>query len=462
MKKIYYILLLAVVACMSLVSCDCDDAEKTPLDTPAITAGETKVSSLAFSWQAVNGATQYAYELYDASDNLVLGDVTTTTSVIATGLNPNSTYTLKVWAYAAVTGDKTTSPIATITSTTDPTIQLGSPVPEASSANGGITISWPAVEHATSYLYSYEDADGETIEGETETNSVILTNLAIGEYTITITATSEDETYTNSEPISLTFQRTKAEIWRKTGTYTSAALNESFSADIVAYDDGSYAIETPYGEKGYEIGFTVPEGKTEISPLATGSGGYYSFWVNSQYYVSIYTSNECSQFEGDKKQGEVWFWTYLYDANGNIIDNNGGYDDFTWGGESSSITIDDICGTYDAEVSCYDYFNWTSWSPISRTDEVTISDNGDGTVKIYNFYNWADDFIGKVDLEARTITVEPCTWSSYYTFADAEDETKAVIATINEDNSITFSNFGCWYDNSSYIYTGSNCIMTKK
>ena len=71
MKKIYQILFFCLlVASMGLTSCSSDDVEKTPLDAPTLAVGDTKVSSLAFNWQAVSGATQYAYELYDASDNV--------------------------------------------------------------------------------------------------------------------------------------------------------------------------------------------------------------------------------------------------------------------------------------------------------------------------------------------------------------------------------------------------------
>lgn len=331
MKKIYQILFFCLlVASMGFTSCSSDDVEKTPLDAPTLAVGDTKVSSLAFNWQAVSGATQYAYELYDASGNVVLGDVTSATSMIATGLEPNSTYTLKVWAYADVKADKTTSPIATLTATTNDVKPLAHPVPEAKAGNGGVTISWPEVEHATSYHYSYVDSDGETVQGATETNSVTLTGLSIGEYTITIIASSSDEAYSDSEPIQLTFQRTKAEVWRKMGTYYSADLDASFKAAIVAYDDGSYTIEAPFGEEGYEIGFTVPEGSKSIAPIATPDDyGYYSFYTSSQYYVSIYTAGDYSEFTGDEKEGEVWFYSYTYDYDGNPI-GEGGYDDFIW------------------------------------------------------------------------------------------------------------------------------------
>ena len=460
MKKIYHILFLALVACMSLASCSSsDDVTKTPLDTPSIAQGATKVSSLAFNWKPVSGATQYAYELYN-SDTLVIGNVTTETSMIATKLQPNTPYTLKVWAYAAVTGEKTTSPIATLTATTNAPTQLEAPVPAYSSANGSVTISWPAVEHATSYSYSFTDPDGEIVSGEVEANSVTLTSLPVGQYTIYITALSDDDEYSSSQIVSLTFERTKAEVWRKTGTYTSAALNESFTADIVYYDDNSYSIEAPYGETGYSISFAVPEGGTEISPLATEDGGFYPFWVSSEKYVYIYPSSGYSEFTGNKSQGEVWFYSFLYDKDGNSM--GVGYDDFTWGSASTELTIDDLCGTYDAHVSGYDYFNFTSWTTIDRTDEVTISKNDDGTLNIYNFYAWQDNFTASVDLSAKTITIQPTTWNTYYTFAAYSAETTPVVGSIDDEGVITFKDFAAWYENFQYIYDGMTCVMTKK
>ena len=153
MKKIYSILFLLIAVSLGFSSCSDDDVVKTQLEAPAISSDITKATSLSFNWQPVAGATQYAYELYDANDNRVLGDMTSGTTLIATGLEPTTTYTLKVWAYAALTGDKSTSPIATLTATTTAQTPLANPVPSASSANGGVTITWPEVENATGYSY---------------------------------------------------------------------------------------------------------------------------------------------------------------------------------------------------------------------------------------------------------------------------------------------------------------------
>lgn len=390
MKKIYSILLLLVMFCMGFSSCSDDDVVKTPLEAPTLSAGETKVSSLAFSWQPVAGASQYAYELYTADGDVVLGDVTSATSIIATGLQPSTTYTLKVWAYSPVSSDKTTSPIATLTATTNAVVPLEKPVPEAAMGNGGVTISWPEVEHATSYLYHYADADGKEVSGETETNSVTLTGLPIGEYTIYITATSSDEAYSNSEPIALTFKRTKAELWRKTGTYTSVGLNKTFSADIVAYDDGSYSIEKPMGEEGYSIDFTVPEGGTEILPATTAdSYGYYSFYASSQYYVSLYTGSGYSQFSGNEYAGEVWFYSYTYDYDGNAV-GDGGYDDFTW---SEGDEIPEGCKD---EVPAMLSTTWAQYAPYyNMTPQVDGKQCLTGCIatalaQILNYYQYPE------------------------------------------------------------------------
>ena len=343
------LLVVALFSTVMFTSCSDDDL-KTPLQQPSLMEGVKTVSSIAFSWEPVEGASQYAYELYDTNEQVVLGGVTNTTSVLTTGLKPKTEYTLKVWAYSPVDGKHSTSPIATITSVTNPQIPLVAPTSaESATGNGGVTITWPAVEHATAYKYTL--SNGTT--GETSTNSVTLTSLAIGEYTISIVATSSDETYSDSEPFAFTFQRTKSELWRKDGVYTAANLPEGsnkFNAEIVAYDDGSYTIVSPYGAKGFDISFTVDPESSEIKPIGTESfSGYEYVWVSMQYDLGMFCGNGYSGFEGNKQKGSVWFYAICYDADGNDV-GEGGQDVFTWGGDTD-VTIDKLCGTYDANTS---------------------------------------------------------------------------------------------------------------
>ncbi len=461
-KRLGALLAVALLAVAGLTSCSSDDT-KTPLAAPTLTEGAKTVSSIVFNWQPVDGASQYAYELYDNQGAKVTADVTTTTTVVATGLKPQTQYTLKVWAFSPVDGNRSTSPIATITATTNEQIPLVAPTAAtAATVSGGVTITWPAVEHATAYKYSL--SNGTT--GVTPTNSVTLTALERGTYTITLVATSSDETYADSEPFQFTFERTRAELWRKTGTYTAANLpdgSNTFTADIVAYDDGSYTIEAPYGVAGFNISFSVDaDNNNAITPIGSLSyGGYEYFWVSTQYDLGMYCSGGYSAFEGGKQKGEVWFYTIIYDADGNEV-GEGGYDVFDWGGDTD-VTVDKLCGTYAAATSSYDYFSsdWTL-QEVNRTDEVTITKVSDNTVKISNFYGWEEDFIGTVDLEAKTITVQPTVWATYYTFADISSSTTPVVATYTDDLVITFQNFTAWYDGYSYIESDARCTLTQK
>ncbi len=456
------------VAITTLTACSDDTVTKTPLQAPVVSEGVKTVSTIAFSWAPVEGASQYAYELYDTDDKLVsgYGGVTSATSYIASGLQHNTTYTLKVWAFSPVDGNRTTSPVATLTATTNAPQPLGQPQEAETSISGSsVTVTWPQVDYATAYDYTLT-SDGETVyTGTVSDNSVTFGKLAEGDYALTLVATSSDENYADSEPFSLTFtvEIKIQELWRATGTYHSAALNQDFTADIVAYDDGTYTIEKPFGEEGYDISFSVDEATAILIPknAYTDGDGWTYFYPSSQYYTASWLGDASySNFEGDRSKGELWFATYLYSMNGTLV-GGWGYDTFSW--ESAALAISDICGTYNAHVTCYDYFDFTEWATIDRTDEVTISDNGDGTVNIYNFYDWEDNFTAKVDLDARTLTIEPvANWGGYYTFASTADQTAPVVGTINADNTITFSNFGAWYDGRSYIYTGSECVMTKK
>lgn len=455
------LLVVALFSTVMFTSCSDDDL-KTPLQQPSLMEGVKTVSSIAFSWEPVEGASQYAYELYDTNEQVVLGGVTNTTSVLTTGLKPKTEYTLKVWAYSPVDGKHSTSPIATITSVTNPQIPLVAPTSaESATGNGGVTITWPAVEHATAYKYTL--SNGTT--GETSTNSVTLTSLAIGEYTISIVATSSDETYSDSEPFAFTFQRTKSELWRKDGVYTAANLPEGsnkFNAEIVAYDDGSYTIVSPYGAKGFDISFTVDPESSEIKPIGTESfSGYEYVWVSMQYDLGMFCGNGYSGFEGNKQKGSVWFYAICYDADGNDV-GEGGQDTFTWGGDTE-VTVDKLCGTYNAHVTGYDYFSST-WElqEVDRTDEVTITKIDDTTVKISNFYGWGEDFTGTVDLDAKTITIQPVLWNTYYTFASIESATAPVVATFANDLTITFQNFTAWADGYSYIESDARCEISQK
>ena len=93
---------------------------------------------------------------------------------------------------------------------------------------------------------------------------------------------------------------------------------------------------------------------------------------------------------------------------------------------------------------------------------MTITKIDDTTVKISNFYGWGEDFTGTVDLDAKTITIQPVLWNTYYTFASIESATAPVVATFANDLTITFQNFTAWADGYSYIESDARCEMSQK
>lgn len=471
MKKIYSYLLLAV-ATLSLAACSSsgDCVEKTQLAAPALVEGARTVSSLAFSWQAVDGATQYAYELYSPSGDVVLGGVTNTTSVLATGLDDNTSYTLKVWAYGPAYGDKETSPIAELTATTSEIVPLANPEPTADGGQGSVTITWPEVEHAASYSYTYLTLAGDTVSGSTTGNSVTLRDLETGDYTLYVKAISGEEAYSNSEAIAVTFHfDNKYELWRSTGNYYSASLDKSFEADIVAYSDGSYTIEAPYGDKDYDISFTVKEGSTEIVPTNTAGadGSYYYIYVNSQWdYLYAYFTGGYSAFEegSGKDKGELWFGNYLYSYSGTAY-GSWGYDDFTWGSEEGGgMTVDDLVGSYSATDTGSSYMSYTSWEDVNQTETVTITKTGDNTITIANLLDWGTgvQLTATVDLSAMTVTIDKNDSWLYFTFCKYGSPDEGVVGTISEDGDITIEGYSAYYPGYDGYYLKDMKTVLKK
>lgn len=453
-------LAVALFALVSFTSCS-DDAEKTPLQMPTVTQDGQTVSSLAFHWDAVADATQYAYELSDPFDRVVAADVTQTTSLLATGLEPNTEYTLKVWAFTALNSDKTTSPIAVLKATTTTKIPLVAPSSAtAHLGNGAITVTWPAVENATAYKYVLSGVGGVS-DGTTHTNSVVLDGLEVGQYTISIVATSDDENYADSEPFVFSFERTRTEIWRHSGTYYKGNLPEgsnSFVTEIVAYDDGSYTILKPYGVDGYDIHFAVNEAE-EIVPLGyEKDSGFDLVQVTKEYELNIYSGEGYSSFMGGAKRGRLWFWSILYSPNEQI--GEGAYDRFEWGWDVEYPT-DRLAGVYNGKSEGQDYLGeGYTLQDVSRIDEVHVTAIDEDVLVFEKMYGWDGRLYGKVDFEAKTITFQPTTWNTYYVFAAHESETTPVVAHFDDDYNITFDNFTAWYGGNAFIFCTSTLSPT--
>ena len=333
-KNLYSIFLMMTAIVLSLTSCSEDEVTKTPLSPTSISEGAKTVSTLAFSWTPVDGATQYAYELKDEAEDVVLGGTTSTTSILATGLKVHTTYTLYVWAYAALSSDKTTSPIVTLTATTNDVVQLLAPQATWEQTSAGIVLTWPAVENADYYEITYDSDDGSATVTTTDT-SVTLSGLSLGDHGVAVRAVTEDENYSDSPAFEFTVTKSKAELWRTNAEYYSEALDKTFDCQIVCYEDASYRIDNIYGSDDaidfYVDNESVVDGVPEIvfTNSYSANAPYYYFHAGD-YDICVYAQRGAGYTgweNGNSAKGEAWYYVYLYDKDGNYL--GGGYDDVT-------------------------------------------------------------------------------------------------------------------------------------
>lgn len=127
---------------------------------------------------------------------------------------------------------------------------------------------------------------------------------------------------------------------------------------------------------------------------------------------------------------------------------------------SAQVTsVDDLVGTYTPDASGYEYISATGWTSMVKEYDVTIEKISDETIEIKNLLDLDDDFLGTVDLTKKTITIEPQTFATYYTFASGDSTD--VVAKIKDDGSIVFDDIDAYYSKYTYLWE-ANIILTKK
>lgn len=489
MKKFNIFAMLLSLACAcGVVSCNDDDDLKPALQSPVVTETAGAYNSLSFEWNDVPDAVQYGYRLSDTDGIAVNAGVTYEKSVTITGLQPATTYTLQVWAFASMDGDYSTPPAVTLTATTDPLIKLATPVGlELASQNGySYTATWNAVENASEYVYVVSDAEGNTVlNGTTSDASVLLNGLESGDYTFTVYAEGHGG-YESGDAVSAAFTIDKpAEpIYTVRGTYYSDQLGESWPATMEAYAGGSYSIKAFYGVEGYNLDFKVNESDTDDMfeilngcQVVTDVNGedYYTWQVptglSNPNVLDAYPWYNYSYFEGDRDSGEIGI--------GNYYNNySWGYDVFTWGNSAADFTVDDIVGTYDCTFTGWDLYlsnydsddetvwdgseTWADWATITKIDEQTVSVDG-------LFYQ-NEPIQGIVDFENLSIILDKKTdYDGYYTVASAVGVDTPVVGTINSDGSISFVDWSLWYSGWQYLKgtsvlspSASNALASRK
>lgn len=453
MKYNKIIRLLAIVALVgTMPSCN-DDEVLTALET---TQGETeKVSynSLSFEWEKVDGATQYGYELYDDSNKLVIRSVTDYNRVTIGDLKPGTEYTLKVWSYAAIGSDHTTSPTFEIKATTTPLKAIGKPTLSCDVKAGKYEVSWKKVSNATEYSYILTNADGMIVKtGSVTSTSIRFSNLELGDYTVAVKALSSKGGYEpEGEFSSLDFTVEDTVVWKAEGTYWSEIFGQSWTATIVCYGDNNYSIQGWYGVEGYDLDFVVDNISDPEDTFALD--GDYDYDNSTYCYivptgrtdvknVYVYQWWNESIFSGNKAAGSVKVCVY------NDFKDDYVYDLFTWKVDSYGSPADDFVGTWTASVSGMTSIteNW-EFKSFSYNETIEITKVDDITIAMPAPYFKNVTMNVTIDSAAGTLTVEPlANLDDWYTLAGTESETSKVIGKINEDGSFVFDSWTAWFD----------------
>lgn len=459
MKKIKIFAMLISLACATgFVACDDDEAVKQALQTPSVSDTFSDYQSLDFKWDAVSNTTQYGYKLYDPDEAVVEAGVTKETAVSFTGLQPATTYKLLVWAFAGLDTDYSTSPAAELTATTAALKKLSTPSNLVVADN---IATWDAVEDAESYSYTISAVEGGIVtSGVVTSPSVKISGLEEGDYSFTVVAkTSQGGYIPESEAATVTFTFkavAPAYLWKATGTYYSAILDKSWEATLYAYADGSYSIPAFYGVEGYDLDFKVENNGT--LNILSGKSDYDRYSAVSTGNASVgdihvyVADSSYSGFYGDSSEGELWLsyydseWLEGYEC-----------DTFTWTGSTSggstSLTIDDLVGTYTNHLTGWSYLENSDYTEeeIDYDDfTATIKKIDDSTISLDGIYWTETPITGTVDMTTMTITFLPQDYYGY-TFA-GYTESDPVVATINADKTININDFGIWWSGTWYVY----------
>lgn len=410
---------------------------RTPLDKTSAELKDASFNSLSFSWNRVKGAVQYSYQLSETeSEDAVATGVTKGTSASFTDLKPSTDYTLTVLAYAPYDSDFTTSEPVVLSARTSDLVAVGKPVLEIDRDVNTVYVMWDWVDNADSYQWWLYDAAGNLQDsGETADYYVTFKNLRDGSYTCNVKAKTTASGFKDSETsaIDFDFVREGVEVWRKVGMYSSSLLEDEWKATIVAYDDGSYTIESWYGVEGRDFTFSLDEQNALVCESVVPTG------LSAPSEVTVAASE--SLMSGDQYNGSVSI---------SVSDgSNSGTDTFTW--VTVSCTIDDICGDWVLHYVYYDEYYKTDYDYVVN---VSVSKVNENTILMpMPMFTDTDTLELEIDFETMTYTINPGTISYDYIFAGMDGETVPVTGNMSPDGFVV-RDWSLWYSG-YYYYTNT-------
>ena len=175
----------------------------TKLATPSVVADPVEEVTATVTWGAVDYATSYTVTTSPATDTYVVSELT----VDLEGLSEGTEYTVNVVA-ANGNPNHTNSDAGTDTFTTEETvIKLATPSVVADPVGDvTATVTWDAVDHATSYTVTTSPVTDTYVVSELTVELEGLT--AETEYTVSVVATSDNPNHTNSDAGTDTFTTT--------------------------------------------------------------------------------------------------------------------------------------------------------------------------------------------------------------------------------------------------------------
>lgn len=338
----FFAMLLSLACVGALTACDdSDDFTKTALSTPEVSQTSVGYRSLDFEWQPVANTTQYGYKLLNPDGVSVDAGVTKDTRAHFDGLEPDTEYTLNVWAFAGLDTEFDSSAAARLTARTSSLQKLATPAAFTVTGSDGVyTASWTAVDNAEMYVYDiYTAANVKVESGTVYAPGTSFTISGLGheqEYYATIQALSDMPGYLESEVARADFNYQPGDgdiSWQATGSYYSYMYDSSWDATLTCYTDGYHSIKSFYGVDDYNLDFTLDKNGTPT--LLTGElfeDGGYKYWLiptgisymGVMYNIYAYIWDGYLYFDGDSTSGEFGIGNYGSDPYG------WGYDTFTW------------------------------------------------------------------------------------------------------------------------------------
>lgn len=124
-----------------------------------------------------------------------------------------------------------------------------------------------------------------------------------------------------------------------------------------------------------------------------------------------------------------------------------------------------MVGTYAEKSSCQDFtIDFANWVANEVESEITITKIDDTTIELSDLYNGWGSLRGTVDMANGTITFAPQTWGGgYYLFCPYDNPTGSVVATFNENYTITFYKWTAYYEANGCSYIDqATTVLTKQ